>query len=308
MGPGVVPRPGRPLRVRVRRPRLPWTYTPRSSTRRIYSECGRGRVYHDVYSTPEGLAAAIKKACGPRKARRQFDPGGPEAGTLAEARRAGGLFDENWDREFPTTRKEREVIAAGGQVPDFFFQPPTTPAPENWIDDKLKRIRGTFGPTKYFTPKAMQPFCPTGGYAISCAGPDGEVGWVGGDRPLTPLETKRFTDAYCAAGQCQTPGKTTPPAGFKEISSKVKPRNAAVLLKASCQPVLAPAPVIQDVPQPPAAPAPVAPGGQWQCPPQQPTCLSVSCECNGTQILHFLPGAPPEFIKAWVDAHCYGCR
>jgi len=255
----------RRTRFKVRKPRLPWTYAPRSKERRLYTECGGPRIYHDRYSSPAGLAAAIKKACGPRKMVREFDPGGPEAGTLVDARRAAGLFDSNWDREFPLTRKEREALGAGALVPDPFFAPPTSPAPENWIDDKLKRIRGTFGPTRYTTPKGLLPFCPEGGFGITCAGPDQEVAWTGGTTPLTPLDVARFKEAYCAPGQCQTGGKLTPPAGYKELVIKMKPRNPAVRLKASCQPVLSPEPVIMDFPPPPAgpvpAPSPAAPVG-----------------------------------------------
>lgn len=254
-------RDGRRIRLKIRKPRLPWRYAPRSTERRVYTECGGPRIYHDKYLDAQGVAAAVRKACGPRKARRVFDPGGPEAGTLSGARRAAGLFDENWDREFPLTRKERELIEQGKPVPDPFFAPPTSPAPENWIDDKLRRIRGTFGPTKYQTPKGWLPFCPEGGYGMTCAGPDGEVGWTGGSRPLTPLEVARFTEAYCAPGQCQVPGKISPPPGFKEISFKMKPRNPAVALKASCQPVLAPEPAIMDVPLGPPEPVPAAPAG-----------------------------------------------
>jgi hypothetical protein len=238
---------------------LPWRYAPRSRERRLYSECGTGKIYHDLYADAQGLAEAIRKKCGPRKLRRTFDPGGPEAGTLSGARRAPGLFDENWDREFPLTRRERELFERGAAPEEFFFEPPTTPAPENWIDDKLRRIRGTFGPTKYQTPKGWLPFCPKGGYAISCAGPDGQVAWVGGDRPLTPGEVEDFKAAYCAAGQCQVGGRISPPTGFKELVTKTKPRNPAVQLKASCQPVLATAPVVVDVPLAPPGPVPVPP-------------------------------------------------
>lgn len=269
IGPGIVwapeldreqsTRDGRRIRFKIRKPRLPWTYTPRSRERRVYTECGGKRIYHDKYFDAQGIAAAVRKACGPRKIRRTFDPGGPEAGTLYGARRAAGLFDENWDREFPLTRKERELIAAGQPVPDPFFAPPTTPAPENWIDDKLRRLRGTFGPTQYQTPKGWAPFCPEGGFGITCAGPDGEVGWTGGTTPLTPLDVQRFKEAYCAPGQCQTGGKISPPPGYREFVVKVKPRNPAVALKASCQPVLAPEPVVMDVPLPPPGPPPEQP-------------------------------------------------
>jgi len=304
LDPAAVSRPGRPARFAVRKPRLPWTYTPRSFARRTYTECGGPRIYHDKYATAAGLAAAIKKACGPKKTRREFDAGGPEAGTLAGARRVVGLFDFNWDREFPLTKKERVELQATGDVLDAFFQPPTTPDPGNWVDDKLKRIRGTFGPTLYQTPKAYSAFCPDGGFAISCAGPDGEVGWRGGQVALTPLDVARFKDAYCAPGQCQTGGKIEPPAGYKEFVVKVAPRNPAVRLKASCQAVLAPEPVIQDVKlSAPAAP-PAAPPS-WQCPPAFPTCIRVACNYQGVEhVLNVIPGTPPEFIRAWLVANC----
>lgn len=173
------------------------------------------------------------------------------------------------------------MFLVGEEPLDLFFAPPTTPVPENWIDDKLRRIRGTFGPTQYQTPKGWLRFCPEGGYGISCAGPDGEVGWTGGDRPLTELEVAQFKDAYCAPGQCQTGGKITPPAGFKEFVVKSAPRNPAVLLKASCQPVLRPDPVIMDVPLlgPGAAPEPPPPplvGITKGCPPGWIWCIGLT--------------------------------
>lgn len=251
--------PGRVPRRKVRKPRLPWRYAPRSKTAREYTECGRGRIYRDQYTDLQGYLRAVRKRCGPRVTAREFDVTGAEGGTLVGARRAAGLFDDNWDRQFPLTRKERELLEVGEEPLELFFEPPTTPNPGNWIDDKIRRLRGTFGPTQYQTPKAWQRFCPQGGTGITCAGPDGEVGWTGGDRALTPLEVKQFTDAYCAPGQCQTGGKLAPPSGFREFVVKVKPRNPAVLLKASCQPVLAPEPVIADVALGPPAPTPAPP-------------------------------------------------
>lgn len=280
---------GRP-RFRIRKPRLPWAYRPRQPRDEWGVECGGRRMRWSFDPGDAVRSAWFKKNCVPRKARRVFDPGGAESGTLSGARRAAGLFDENWDREFPLTRKEREVLAAGGQVADPFFAPPTGPAPENWIDDKLQRLRGTFGPTRYQTPKGLLPFCPEGGFGITCAGPDGEVGWTGGTVPLTPLDVARFKDAYCAPGQCQTGGKASPPPGYKEFVIKVKPRNPAVRLKASCQPVLAPEPVVMDWPPlPPAAPpapAPAVPGAISKgCPPGHYWAVTtIGCRCmpNGS--------------------------
>lgn len=285
---------GKRVRVKVRKPKLPWTYAPRSTERRVYTECGGRRIYHDKYNGPQGVIAAVAKLCGPRKRARDFDPGGPEAGTLAGARRAAGLFDYNWGTDFPLTRAEQRALQEGrlrfdaesGQLIetelrpgaqylgalDPFLAPPTSPAPENWLEDKFQRLSGRFGPTLFRTPDAYSRFCPTGGYGISCAGPDGEVGWVGGSTPLTPLDVQRFKEAYCAPGQCQTGGKISPPPGFKEFVVKVKPRNPGTALKASCEPKAAPEPVVMDVPVPPPAavemvPPPGTPLITKGCPP-----------------------------------------
>jgi hypothetical protein len=253
---------------------------------------------------PQVRAEWFKKYCGPRKGRRLFDPGGAESGTLAGARRAPGLFDENWDREFPLTRKERETLAAGGQVLDPFFAPPTTPNPGNWIEDKIKRIRGTFGPTLFQTPKAYTRFCKDGGFGITCAGPDGEVGWTGGTVPLTPLDVDRFREAYCSPGQCQTAGKVAPPSGYTEFVVKTTPRNPAVRLKASCQPVLAAEPVIMDVPLPPGAPA-VAPPADWSCAASERGCVGMNCVVRGeSRTMHWKSGVPPSVIQDWWVANC----
>lgn len=319
-------RRGQPIRFKVRKPKLPWTYKPRSIERRIYTECGGRRIYHDKYNGPQGVAAAVAKLCGPRKRARDFGVGGPEAGTLSGARRVAGLFDSNWATDFPLTRAEQRALQEGRlrfdadtgtltetalrpglKVPvslDPFFAPPTTPAPANWIDDALRRVRGTFGPTKYQTAKGWLPFCPAGGRGITCAGPDGEVGWTGGTIPLTPLDVQRFKEAYCAPGQCQTGGKISPPPGYKEFVIKTKPHNPAVLLKASCQPVLAPELVIMDRPLSAPADAPREPPS-WRCPANYPSCLYVTCSVGGVnKVFSYIPGTPPEVIRAFLVAEC----
>jgi hypothetical protein len=290
---------GGPPRLRRKKPKLPWTYEPRSKTNRIYSECGGKRIYHDQYSSAQGVQDAINKACGPRKIAREFDPGGPESGTLVGARRAPGLFDSGWGESFPLTRKEQQAYQEGTLRPDPFFAPPTTPHPSNYIEDKLQRLRGTFGPTPYQSPKGYFAFCPQGGYGISCAGPDGEVGWSGGSTPLSGLDVKRFTEAYCAAGQCQEGGRITPPPGYKEFVVKTKIRNPAVAIKASCQPVLADLPVIQDVRQLPrvgSGPAPPLDGVTKGCPPGTRWALGLTgCSCQ-TPATHPIALSPSELL------------
>lgn len=277
-------KPGGPPRLRRKKPRLPWTYEPRSKTNRIYSECGGKRIYHDQYSSAQGVQAAINKACGPRKAVREFDPGGPEAGTLVGARRAAGLFDYGWGEQFPLTRAEQQAYQEGAPKPDPFFQPPTSPHPSNFVEDKIAQLRKTFGPTQYVSPKGYFPFCDQGGFGITCAGPDGEVGWTGGSTKLTPLDVDRFTKAYCQAGQCQEGGRETPPPGYKEFVIKTKPRNPAVAIKASCQPVLADLPVVMDVRLLPrvgeAGPAAID-GITKGCPPGTRWALGLTgCSCQ----------------------------
>jgi hypothetical protein len=295
---------GRTGRVKVRKPRLPWRYARRSTTPREYTECGRGRIYRDQFTDMQGYLRAVRKKCGPRKLAREFDVTGAEGGTLVGARRAAGLFDDNWDKQFPLTRKERELLEQGKRPEQFFFEPPTTPAPENWIDDKIRRIRGTFGPTKYQTAKGWLPFCPQGGLGLTCAGPDGEVGWVGGSVPLTPLDVQRFKEAYCAPGQCQTGGKISPPAGYREVVVKTKPRNPAVLLKASCQPVLAPAPVVMDVPPgAPPGPAP-APPPSWECDPFGPCAIVINCGPPSNKTGRWIAGTPYPIVRAWLHVNC----
>jgi len=276
--------PGGTVRLRRRAPRLPWRYPPRR-TGLPYTECG-GRVVKrwDHTPTAQEIIVAVARLCGPRKTARQFDAGGPEAGTLVGARRAAGLFDAGWGEVFPLTRKEQQAYQQGAAVPDPFFAPPTTPHPSNWIDDKLQRLRGTFGPTAYVSPKGYFPFCPAGGHGFTCAGPDGEVGWTGGSRPLTPLEAAQFREAYCDPGQCQEGGKLTPPDGFKEFVVKTKPRNPAVALKASCRPVLAPEPIVMDVVlpalpgEPPAPPPPYITKG---CPAGSAWVVTtIGCRCD----------------------------
>lgn len=295
---------GRTGRVKVRKPRLPWTYKPRSTERREYTECGGPRIYRDKFTDMQGYLRAVRKACGPRRTAREFDVSGAEGGTLVGARRAAGLFDDNWDKQFPLTRKERELLEQGKPIPDPFFAPPTTPAPENWIDDKLRRLRGTFGPTQYQTPKGWLRFCPEGGTGITCAGPDGEVGWTGGSRALTPLEVERFKEAYCAPGQCQTGGKISPPPGFKEFVVKMKPRNPAVLLKSSCQPVLAPGPIVQDVPLE-APPPPGPPPPSWECDPFGPCAIVINCASpTGEATGRFKEGTPYPVVRQWLHLNC----
>lgn len=275
----VPPRAGHARRFTVPKPRLPWRMRPRAPRDQWGVECG-GRIKRWSYDPgPQVRAAWFAKHCGPRQAARSFDPGGPEAGTLAGARRAPGLFDWNWGTPFPLTRAEQKAMQEGRArydpetgtlveqelrpgrkelvAVDPFFAPPTTPAPENWIDDKLQRLRGTFGPTKFQAPRGLLPYCAKGGFGITCAGPDGEVGWTGGTEPLSAADVARFRDAYCNPGQCQTGGKISPPAGYREFVVKVKPRNPAVRLKASCQQWAVAPPVVTDVPLPPLAVPPL---------------------------------------------------
>lgn len=236
---------------------MPWTYPRRSKTPRVYSECGGKRIYHDVYSTPEGLQAAINKACGPKKAAREFDAGGPEAGTLVGARRAPGLFDENWGTPYPLTRRERRDLQDGLPI-DPFFEPPTDALPQNYIADRIEKLKQKMAPTKYTTAQQVNPLCGKSWAAITCEGPDGGIGWYSDGEKISEADAKRFTEAYCQAGKCQQPGSATPPPGVREVVIKVKPKNPAVAHRARCEPeatVALISPKLEELPPLPPGPS-----------------------------------------------------
>jgi hypothetical protein len=290
--------PARGLRFKVRKPRLPWRYAPRTKEGGLVQGCGNRSIRWGRFPSAQEVEQWRVKNCLPRQAIREFNPGGPESGTLAGARRAPGLFDSNWGTPFPLTRREQRALQEGQAVPDPLFAPPTTPNPGNWIDDKLRRIRGTFGPTQFQTPKSYLRFCPEGGFLISCAGPDFAVEWYGGSVKLTPSQVEDFNEAYCRPQQCGLGRRIPPPPGYKEFYRVSKPRNAAVLLKASCQRVPEPGPVVMDVPLPPIPPAPAAPAPAIStsgCPPGWGLCRTqVGIGCYPLSMCMF-PATQAEF-------------
>jgi hypothetical protein len=253
----VIDAKGRIRGRRVPKPKLPWSYPRRSSTPRVYSECGGKRIYHDQYSNPEGLQAAINKACGPKKAAREFDAGGPEAGTLVGARRAPGLFDENWGTPFPLTRADQRNLQ-DGLPPNYFLEPPTEAAPTNYIADRFEVLRQKFAPTKYTTAQKVNPLCGKSWAAITCEGPDGGIGWYTEGEPISEADAKRFTDAYCQPNKCAHPGDATPPPGVKEVVIKGKPRNPGPAGRFHCEPeahVTLISPKLEQLPELPPGPA-----------------------------------------------------
>jgi len=275
---------GRGRRLRPRKPRVPWTKPRRPRGAREYAECGGPKIYRDRYDSAQGFAAAVRKACGPKKAAREFDVGGPESGTLVGARRAPGLFDDNWGTAFPLTRAEQRAMQEGELVTDPFFAPPTTANPGNWIADRLNQLRQRMSPTVYNTATGLRPLCGDPGYGITCAGPDGEVGWTGGTRPLTKEEAQEFLAAYCSPGRCLTAGLATPPAGYKEFIIRTKPANPGTASRFTCGPA-AIAPVagttlpLPSLPQPPAPPPPPQPITN-ACPPTWYWAVGLTgCRC-----------------------------
>jgi hypothetical protein len=214
------------------------------------------------------------------------------------------LFDEGWGQEFPLTRKEREAIASGKQVLDPFFAPPTTPHPSNWIEDKLQRLRGTFGATTFTAPASLSRFCPQGGSGITCAGPNAEVIWTVEGRDLTAAEKARFTDAYCKPGVCVTGSAGVAPEGVTERIIAVRPRNPAVAVKASCQPIAQPGPVVQDVATAPLGPPPV-PVTDWSCTGAEQSCVGANCNVRGQErTMRWKTGVPMEIVYGWIAANC----
>ncbi len=146
----------------------------------------------------------------------------------------------------------------GEAIVDPFFAPPTTANPGNWIADKLELLRRRMSPTVYNTATGLRPLCGDAGYGLTCAGPDGEVGWTGGSRPLTKEEAQSFLDAYCAPGRCLTSGLVSPPDGYKEILIRTKPAHPGTAARFSCGPTVI-APVARTTLPLPALPAPPPP-------------------------------------------------
>jgi hypothetical protein len=296
-----------PLRFKIRKPRLPWKYAPRPARFQIGINCGNRTIRWAKDPGAQVRAAWLAKNCGPRKSARQFDAGGPEAGTLAGARRVAGLFDEGWGEAFPFTRKEQQALQEGKTVAAPFFAPPVEPHPSSYIEDRLQRLRGKFGPTLFTTPASLARFCPQGGSGITCAGPNAEAVWVAEGRELTAQEKAAFTAAYCAPGVCIDGPKITPPAGVKERFIRVRPRNPAVAVKTSCQPVAQPGPVVTDFPIAPAAPA-AAPVTDWSCGATDAGCIGINCVVGtDSRTMRWKQGVPMSVVQGWWAANCgYG--
>lgn len=221
-------------------------------------ECRGRKLFGKPTLTAQQRAAWARKNCAPREAMRQFDAGGPEAGTLSGARRAPGLFDSGWGEAFPLTRAEQKAVQEGAALTDAFFQPPTEPHPSNWIEDHLKRLRGRFDAAQFTTPKALIGACPEGGFGMSCSGPNATVTWFKTSGPFTESEKAQYRDAYCKPGVCITGPVGSPPPGVKQTVYRYSPRNPAVAVKASCRPE-PPTPVVTDRPLDPLAPPPPSP-------------------------------------------------
>jgi len=197
--------------------------------------CDSKKLFGKPTLTAQQMTAWAAKNCSPRRAAREFHTGGPEAGTLVGARRAPGLFDENWGNSYPLTRKEQQRVAAGDPVADPFFQPPTYAYEGNWIADKLENLRKKMAGTPYTTALQLNKLCGPAGSMTSCSSPSGTVSWVSDTAIMTKADNARFAAAYCVPG-CQTGGRATPPAGFTERVVKTEPRNQSVKARFSCGP------------------------------------------------------------------------
>lgn len=296
--------PRRPLRRRVRRARMPWRFKPRAQGFQEGVECAGKRMRWNTPQSAQTKAAWFAKNCGPRRTAREFSTAGAEGGTLVGARRAEGLFDYGWGTDFPLTRREQKRLQEGTAVPDPLFAPPTHPHASNWIDDTLRRIRGTFGATQYQTPKGWLPFCPPGGSGITCSHPNGSVIWrkVGSD--LTAQERELFLRTYCAPGVCLTGSAGVAPVGITETIAYSRPRNPGTAEKASCQPLPAVQAVVMDVPVPPP-PAAGPPVTDWSCTGAEASCVGANCIVRGeSRTMRWKQGVPWDVVNGWIAANC----
>jgi hypothetical protein len=150
----------------------------------------------------------------------------------------------------------------------------------------------------------LLPFCPEGGGAITCAGPNAEVIWQAKGRDITPAEQAAFKEAYCAPGVCVTGSKIAPPAGVTERIIAVKPRNPAVAIKASCQPHPQPGPVVMDTPVV-GPPGPVPVQVVYTFARFTTGCIRMSCGVGASfREVIFKSYVPFEVLEAWRLANC----
>lgn len=250
----------RPTRVRWPRPGRP--KKPRESG---CMSCGTKKACRNHTITAAELIEWASKAC--KTGERTKKAGAAVGGTLADARRAAGLWD--WDHPIdqqrnawdgPVDPRAMEAVAAARNEAAARGETP----PANPFDFVTTRA------SNYGGPGAFGITCQAEGSTVQCFHNQTGVNrsWSVTGRRFTPQELARFSQVQCSPHCGQTSISEGAPPDAKTVARRVGPRNFGPARKLDCR-TSPPPPLI-----PPTVLQPLAPlGNQPDAELPRPACV-----------------------------------
>ena len=213
-----------------RRARWPRTRKPRSQA--DYMQCGSKRSYRKHFITRAELVAWMHKNCQGKKPPKVAAKGGPVGGTLADARRAAGLWD--WGQPIDEARP------AGAAPLDIR----AAEAAAAYVAADVARGGAGLDPSRLPTLRAsdLRPAsflgfkCQAGSSTITCDDPGTGLSrsWAIVGRNFTKAEQQTFREEQCTPTCSTVPIDRGAPAGATTKVRRVAPRNPAVKPRIQC--------------------------------------------------------------------------